>query len=76
MSDQETNQLLREILAAQKELSAMLRQSERAFEENTKLYRESDAFYREQLATKPWERAVRFVTLLGVVMLLGYIILR
>jgi hypothetical protein len=32
--------------------------------------------FREQVATRPWEKLIRVVTMLGIVMLLAYIIVR
>ena len=83
MSEPETNQLLREILSVQQQQLECLRQNTRAVEESNaasqesnKAYLATDAFYKEQVCPKPWERAVRVLTLLGVVILLGYVILR
>ena len=79
----DTNKLLQEILATQREMLEVLRQtahtseqSSKTYEENTKLYRESDTLYRDQFVTKPWETAVRIAILLGILVLLGYAILK
>jgi hypothetical protein len=74
MSDQETNQLLRELIAIQREHLEYVRRDSQAYEENTKRYQASSELYKT-LSHRPWERAIRIITMLGVVILLGYIIL-
>jgi hypothetical protein len=76
MVDDETKQLLRELIALQREHLDLLKSSTEHHEEDRKRYQTSDDMFREQVATRPWEKLIRVVTMLGIVMLLAYIIVR
>lgn len=67
----ETGAIYRESLRSQRELNE---QYARSSEENNRRFRESDELYRQQLAGPRWVGIVRAITMLGVVMLLGYVI--
>jgi hypothetical protein len=74
MADDEVKQLLRELIALQREQVELIKRGAQSHEEDRKIYLSSDAMYREQLATRPWEKLIRVLTMLGIVVLLGYII--
>ena len=76
MADEETKQLLRDILAAQKAQLEYLQCQDKTYREHSKDYENSSELYKRTLQFRPWEIAIRAVTGLGVVVLLGYLILR
>jgi hypothetical protein len=91
MSDQETNQILRDILAGQREQLGRLEQQDRTFEQHLqrqeKLYTDSLQRYSERHAeameqyrraerVRPWALGILVVTMLGNVLITGYLLFR
>jgi hypothetical protein len=76
MADEETKQLLRDILATQKAQLEYLQRQDQTYVDHSKVYEESTRLYRQTLTYRPWESAVRAVTALGVVLLLAYLTFR
>jgi len=76
MADEETKQLLRDILATQKAQLEYLQRQDRTYTDHSKDYEKSSELYKQTLQFRPWEIAIRAVTALGVVVLLGYLLLR
>jgi hypothetical protein len=76
MADEETKQLLRDILATQKAQLEYLQRQDKTYADHSKDYEASSALYKQTLQFRPWEIVIRAVTMLGVVVLLGYLVLR
>ena len=76
MADDETKQLLRDILAAQKAQLEYLQRQDRTYADHSKDYERSTELYKQSLQFRPWEIAIRALTGLGIVVLLGYLVLR
>ena len=89
MSDEETNQILRDILAAQREQLGRLEQQDRTFEQHLqrqeKLYTDSLQRYSERHAeameqyrraerARPWVLGILVVTMLGNILITGYLL--
>ena len=73
MADEETKQLLRDVLAAQK---AQLERQDKTYTDHSKDYERSTELYKQTLQFRPWEIAIRAITALSVVVILGYLIFR
>jgi glutathionylspermidine synthase len=76
MADEETIQLLRDILAAQKAQLEYLQRQDQTYVAHSKDYEQSTELYKQTLKFRPWESAVRAITAIGVVLLLAYLVLR
>ena len=76
MSDEESKQLLRDILAAQKAQLEYLQRQDRTYVEHSQEYEKTSALYRQALQARPWEMLIRAITVLGIVVILGYLVLR
>ena len=76
MADEETKQLLRDILAAQKAQLEYLQRQDKTYTDHSKDYERSTELYKQTLQFRPWEIAIRAITVLGVVVILGYLIFR
>jgi hypothetical protein len=76
MADEETKQLLRDILAAQKAQLEYLQRQDKTYNDHSKDYEKTSEIYKQSMRFKPWDIAIRAVTALGVVVLLGYLIFR
>ena len=76
MADEETKQLLREILAAQKAQLDYLQRQDHTYREHSKDYEKTNELYKQSLQFRPWDMLIRGVTVLGVVVLLGYLVFR
>jgi len=76
MADEETKQLLRDIVAAQKAQLEYLQRQDKTYADHSKDYEKSSEIYKQSLQFRPWEIAIRAVTALGIVVLLAYLIFR
>ena len=76
MADEETKQLLRDILAAQKAQLEYLQRQDKTYTDHSKDYERSTELYKQTLQFRPWEIAIRAITALSVVVILGYLIFR
>jgi hypothetical protein len=76
MADEETKQLLRDILAAQKAQLEYLQRQDQTYTAHAKDYEKSSELYKQVLQPRPWDIAIRAITVLGIVVLLGYLIFR
>jgi len=76
MADEETKQLLRDILAAQKAQLEYLQRQDKTYADHSKDYERSAELYNQSLQSRPWEIAIRALTFLGVVVILGYLVFR
>ena len=74
MADEETKQLLREILAAQKAQLEYLQRQDQTYTDHSKDYEKNTELYKQTLQSRSWESAIRAITALGVVIILGYLI--
>jgi hypothetical protein len=82
MVDEEVKQLLRDILAVQREqltLSQRISEdqiaSNKAFASSNDSYRENVAEWKMKHVASRWAAVLRAITMAGVVILLGYVIL-
>ena len=79
VSDDETKQILRELLATQKEQLEFLRRMDQTYERQAQSYDDANARYRKETLDNSFaNRAahlVRALALLGVVAVLAYIVL-
>ena len=82
MVDEEAKQLLRDILATQREqlaLSQRIAEGQRtqmeAYDADSALYRQKSAEWQLNSKASRWAVIIRAVTLAGVVLLLGYVVL-
>ena len=82
MVDEETKQLLRDILAVQREQLALSQRisegqiaSAEAYASNSDLYKKNGEEWRMKHVASRWAAVMRAITMVGVVMLLGYVIL-
>lgn len=86
MTDEETKQMLRDILVIQGEQLARLEQQDKMFEQHLqrqeKIYAESAQRHNEAMEqykltqrAQPWALAIRLVTMGGVVLLLAYLLI-
>jgi len=75
MADDETKQILRDILAAQKRQLEYLQSQDSTYAQHVKEYDESTTRWKTSLETTTWVSAVRAITALGVVILLAYVII-
>jgi hypothetical protein len=75
MADEETKQLLRDILAAQKAQLEYLERQNRTYLEHSTAYEKALDLYRQH-APKPWEVAIRVTVALGILVLLAYLVFR
>ena len=76
MADDETKQLLRDILAAQKAQLDYLQRQDKTYADHSKDYEKSAELYKESLRFRPWEIAIRALTAIGILVILGYLVLR
>ena len=76
MADDETKQLLRDILAAQKAQLEYLQRQDRTYVEQSRKYEESASLYRDLLWLRPWEAVFRGLTAIGIVGILIYLVFR
>jgi hypothetical protein len=76
MTDEETKQILRDILAAQKRQLEYLQSQDSTYTQHVKEYDESTTRWKKALETTTWVSALRAITALGVVILLAYVIIR
>ena len=76
MADEETKQLLRDILAAQKAQLEYLQRQDKTYTDHAKDYERSTELYKQTLQFRPWDIAIRAITALSVVVILGYLIFR
>ncbi len=82
MVDEDTKQLLRDILATQREQLALYQhvaEDQKAqlsiYTANSSLYRESLSEWQLKERASRWATVIRAVTLAGVVFLIGYVVL-
>ena len=79
MSDDETKQILRELLATQREQIELLRRMDQTYEQQARTYDDANArYHRETLENSSANRIanlLRALGLLGVVVILAYIVL-
>jgi hypothetical protein len=82
MIDDETKQILRDILATQREQVASsqrvienLIKTVDAYAADSELYRKRVAEWKEKSDVAHWVTAIRAITAVGVVLLLGYVII-
>ena len=75
MADEETKQILREILSAQRQQLEYLQRQDSTYAQQVKEHGESTARWKESLETTTWISIVRAITALGVVILLAYVII-
>ena len=76
MADEETKQLLRDILAAQKAQLECLERQGQAYEAECKTYAKNAEIYKQSLQRRPWETAYRAVIGLAIFLLIAYIAIR
>jgi hypothetical protein len=76
MADEETNQLLRDILAAQKAQLEYLQRQGQAYEAECKTYAKNAELYKQSLQPGPWVVAYRAVIGIGILLLLAYVAMR
>jgi hypothetical protein len=76
MADDETKQLLREILAAQKAQLEYLQRQDKTYADHSKDYEKSADLYKQSLQLRPWEVMIRAVTAVGVLVILAYLVFR
>jgi hypothetical protein len=82
MIDEETRQILRDILATQRAQIAIsqriiddLMKTVDAYSADSELYRKGVAEWKEKSDVSGWVSAIRAITAAGVVVLLGYVIM-
>ena len=82
MVDEEAKQLLRDILAVQREQLALSQRisegqiaSAEAYISNSDLYKKNAEEWKMKHVASRWAAVMRAITMVGVVMLLGYVIL-
>ena len=75
MSDDETKQILREILVTQKEYLQRIRQMEETYDSANARHAEAEEKYRSHLREVTVATTIRALALLGVVAILGYIVI-
>ena len=79
MADDETKQLLRDILATQREYLELLRKMDQNYSAQTEAYKSTDALYRsstrDTATANTIANVIRALALLGVVSILGYLVL-
>lgn len=75
MADEETKQILREILATQKQQLEYLQRQDSTYSEHVRDHDRSTEQWKRSLETTTWVGVARAVTALGVVILLAYVII-
>jgi ElaB/YqjD/DUF883 family membrane-anchored ribosome-binding protein len=76
IADEETKQLLRDILAELKGLLEHLQRHCQDFEAECKAYAQNAELYKQSLQPRPWDIAYRAVIGIGILLLLAYLAIR
>ena len=76
MADEETKQLLKDILAAQREQLEYLQRQDRTYMDHAKAYERNSELHRQVLEAQPWVIGIRLFIAVGIVALLAYLVLR
>jgi hypothetical protein len=74
VADEETKQLLRQILETQKQHLDLVRGIDRSYEQQTKNYEQSSASYQEQLRTNRITTILHALTFCGIVAIVAYLV--
>jgi hypothetical protein len=74
MANDETNQLLRDILAAQKEQFEHLRHQGELYADQCKRYDSTSGLYKKSLELRPWIFTFQVMKDLAFVTILGYLV--
>jgi hypothetical protein len=74
MADEETKQLLREILDTQKEQLALLRSMDKAYQEQTQSFTESSASYRTAVKHQGLSTLLWVLSLAAIAVVLVYVV--
>ena len=75
MADEETKQILRDILAAQKQQLEYLQRQDGTYAQQVREHAQASEDWKRSLETTTWVSAFRAITALGVVLLLAYVII-
>jgi hypothetical protein len=76
MADEETKQLLRDILAAQKAQLEYLERQDSTYQEHAKDYEKMAEIYKQNTQFRPWDIALRAIVAIGIIVLLAYVVIR
>ena len=75
MSDDETKQLLRDILATQREQLEIFRYSYEVYDKRNRSHDEATALYKQVSRQRPWDMFIRAITGFSLVALLAYVVI-
>jgi len=74
VADEETNQLLRDLLATQKEHLELVRRMNKAYEQQSQTFEQSNVSYQDQLRTNRLTTILHALTFCGIVAILVYLV--
>ena len=74
MADEETKQLLRDLLATQKEHLELVRRMDKVYEQQSRTFEQSNVSYQDQLRTNRVTTILHALTFCGIVAILAYLV--
>lgn len=74
MADDETKQLLRDLLATQREHLELVRRMDKAYEQQSHTFEQSNMSYQDQLRTNRLTTILHALTFCGLVAILAYLV--
>lgn len=74
MADDETKQLLRDLLGTQKEHLELVRRVDKAYEQQSQTFEQSNVLYQDQLRTNRLTTVLHALTFCGIVAILAYLV--
>jgi len=74
MADEETKQLLRDLLATQKEHLELVRRMDKEYQQQSHTFEQSNVSYQDQLRTNRVTTILHALTFCGIVAILAYLV--
>ena len=74
MADEETKQLLRDLLATQKEHLELVRRMNKEYQQQSQTFEQSNVSYQDQIRTNRVTTILHALTFCGIVAILAYLV--